>query len=243
MREGGAANNLGIIIPIHNEEKNIASVITEVRRHFPEADIVVIDDGSTDRGASIALSKGAIVLNLSSNLGIGGAVQTGYRFAKEMNYDIVARLDGDGQHNPAHLSKLITLVETKIADVAIGSRFLAAKGYQASRLRMVGIRLFAMVTTFVTGQKFTDSTSGFQVMNKDAFVFLSRHMPADYPEIEGLLLLSRAGFRIHEVAVRMRPRAFGHSSITPLRSVYYVLKVLLAVFVELLRRPIHRNLP
>jgi glycosyltransferase involved in cell wall biosynthesis len=227
-----------VIIPAHNEEASISLVISDIRQHLPMADILVVDDGSTDDCASQAVSAGAIVLRLPFNLGIGGAVQLGYRFASEMNYDLVARLDADGQHEAIYLPQLIESVISDQVDVVIGSRYMTGDGYHASRLRGIGTKLFARVVSLITGQHFSDTTSGFQATNRKAVAFLAAHLPSDYPEIEGLVLLCRAGFRVSEMPVTMRPRHFGQSSITPFRSVYYVFKVVLALFIELLRKPI-----
>ena len=225
-----------VIVPMYNESASIGSVVSEVRLYAPQAEIVVIDDGSSDDSAHIARSTGATVIGLPYNLGIGGAVQMGYIFAHEMGYDVVARLDGDGQHDPAQLAGLIRPVASGEADVVIGSRYVSGQGYQASASRAIGIRLFATLVSLISSQRFTDTTSGFQAVNRSAAGFLARHSPRDYPEIEGLVLLCRAGFRVREVPVTMRPRQAGESSITPLRAAYYVFKVLLAILMGLLRR-------
>ncbi len=224
------------IIPAYNEAAYIGQVIGQVRQHLPLADILVINDGSTDATPQAARQAGAYVINLPYNLGIGGAVQAGYLFAWEQGYQVVVRLDGDGQHDPAQLAKLLQPLNRGEADVVIGSRYVAGPGYQASRWRAVGIRLFAGLVSLITGQRFTDTTSGFQAVNRPAAVFLAQHLPTDYPEIEGLLLLHRAGFRLCEVPVTMRPRQASRSSITALKAVYYVSKVLLAIFTGLLRQ-------
>lgn len=224
---------VAVILPAYNEAASVASVVTAIRREIPTARIVVVDDGSSDDSARMASGAGADVLSLPYNLGIGAAVQTGYLFATEAGFDVVARLDSDGQHNPMQLTSLIDPIIAGQADVVIGSRFLTSSGYQASLSRAVGTKVFAVLVSFITRQRFTDTTSGFQAANQAAARFLATHMPTDYPEIEGLVMLCRAGFRVREVAVTMRPRKSGHSSITPLRSAYYVLKVTLAVLVSL----------
>ena len=230
-----------VIIPAFNEEQSIGDVIVKVKESVPLAHIAVISDGSIDSTAQIAERMETFVINLSYNLGIGGAVQTGYIFAHEMGYEIVARLDGDGQHDPAQLPGLIQPVALGEADVVIGSRYVSGCGYQASLSRAIGIKLFATLVSLITGQRFTDTTSGFQAANRAAAGFLARHLPTDYPEIEGLVLLCRAGFRVREVPVTMRPRQAGESSITPFRAAYYVFKVLLAILMGLLRRLPERN--
>jgi glycosyltransferase involved in cell wall biosynthesis len=228
--------NLAVIVPVYNEAASISSVICETRLAAPQAAIVIVDDSSSDNSADVAEASGATVIRLPYNLGIGGAVQTGYRFASELGYDIVVRLDGDGQHDPAQMESLIRPIVSRQADVVIGSRFVNEQGYRASLARGLGIRLFATLVSLVSHQRFTDTTSGFQAANRPAAGFLSRHLPSDYPEIEGLVLLCRAGFRVVEVPVTMRPRRAGRSSITALTSVYYTFKVLLAILIGLLRR-------
>jgi len=240
-----ATNKISVIIPAYNEEDSLGEVIARVKQDVPFADpvlgvqdkcIVVINDGSIDATSAIASRAGAYVIDLPYNLGIGAAVQTGYMFAYERGYDIVARLDGDGQHDPAQLAGLIQPVASGEADVVIGSRYVSGQGYQASLSRAIGIKLFAMLVSLITGKRFTDTTSGFQAVNRAAAGFLAQHLPTDYPEIEGLVLLCRAGFRVCEVPVTMQARQAGESSITPFRAAYYVFKVLLAIVVGLLRR-------
>jgi glycosyltransferase involved in cell wall biosynthesis len=231
-----ANHRLLVTIPVYNEAPCIASVIHEVRSYANRADIVVINDGSSDGSASIARDAGAEVIDLPFNLGIGGAVQTGLMFAAERDYDLVARLDGDGQHNAAQLAQLIRPVISGEADVVIGSRFIEGRGYTSSLARAIGMRVFSGVVALVTGHHFTDTTSGFQVLNRAAACFLASHLPTDYPEIEGLVLLCRAGFRVCEVAVTMRPRIAGRSSISPWRAIYYICKVSLAVLIGRVRR-------
>lgn len=228
-------NGLLVIVPAHNESTTIGEVVHDIKRHAPQADLLVINDGSEDSTSARARKAGACVLDLPYNVGIGGAVQTGYAFAVEMGYSIVVRLDGDGQHNAEELPDLVGPIMVGQADVVIGSRYVKGRGYQASLPRAIGIKLFAVLVSYVAGQRLTDTTSGFQAVNRSTAGFLARYLPTDYPEVEGLVLLCRAGFRVCEVPVFMRPRRAGESSITPLRAVYYVLKVLLAIVVGLLR--------
>lgn len=223
------------IIPAYNEATNIASVIAEVRQAITLDEIVVIDDGSMDDTASIATSAGTTVLHLPFNMGIGSAIQVGYMYAVQNDYDLVVRLDGDGQHDPADIEHLIHPVLCAESDVSIGSRFIDSSGYRSSFVRLLGIRYFRLLTAFLTGQKFTDPTSGFHAYNRSAVRFLEQHTPSDYPEIEGLVLLKRARFRVSEVPVTMRPRQSGKSSIRSVASVYYMLKVTLALVIDLLR--------
>ena len=229
-----------IMIPAYNEAQNLPAVIADIRRQPLDVDILVVNDGSVDDTAVVARNNGAFVVDLPYNLGIGGVVQTGYRFAYEMGYDIVGRLDGDGQHDARHLPELYQNISSGEADVVIGSRYKEGAGYTASVSRAVGIKLFAKVVSRITKQRFTDTTSGFWMVNRAAMAILANHLPSDYPEIEGLVMLSRAHFRVCEVSVTMKPRQHGSSSITPLHSFYYVAKVLLSVLLEAMRKPVTR---
>jgi glycosyltransferase involved in cell wall biosynthesis len=232
----GEINRLLVIVPTYNEAESIASVIAQTLQALPNADVLVVDDGSTDATAQVAARAGATVLSLPFNLGIGGAVQTGYRFAINQNYLWVARIDGDGQHDPAQLGPLLQRVMANKADLVIGSRHLAPNGYRASFARYWGARLFAIIVSLITHQSLTDVTSGFIVANRHVAAFLAENAPGDYPEIESLILLCRAGYRVEEAAVTMQARLAGKSSIGLLDSIYYVVKVLLAIMIGLLRR-------
>jgi len=212
-------------------------VIDELRDFDPGFDIVVVDDGSVDRTAEIAALKGARVLRLPFNLGIGGAVQTGFRYAFEQGYDIAVRVDGDGQHDPSQLDRVLAPVLSGEADIAVGSRFAAeSDGYRSSRTRRLGIRLLARVVSRIVGQRVTDTTSGFQAVNRHGIALFARDYPHDYPEVEATVMVFRHRLRLVEVPVTMRERGGGRSSITALRSVYYMIKVLLAIFVGMFRR-------
>ena len=225
------------IVPAYNEELAVPRVIDELRAFDPGLDIVVVDDGSADRTAAAAAAKGARVLRLPFNLGIGGAVQTGFRFAFENDYDIAVRVDGDGQHDPSQLARVLEPVLRGEADIAIGSRFASDEGgYRSSRARRVGIRLLAWVVSRIVGQRVTDTTSGFQAVNREGIALFAHDYPHDYPEVEATVMVFRHRLRLCEVPVSMRERDSGRSSITALRSVYYMVKVLLAIFVGLFRR-------
>jgi glycosyltransferase involved in cell wall biosynthesis len=225
------------IVPALNEEQTISGVVDELRAFDPGLDVVVVDDGSGDRTSEVAAACGARVLRLPFNLGIGGAVQTGFRFAFENGYDIAVRVDGDGQHDPAQLDKILAPVLHGDADIVIGSRFAAdAGGYRSSRSRRVGIRILAAVVSRIVGQRVTDTTSGFQALNRNGIALFARDYPHDYPEVEATVMVFRHRLRLQEVAVSMRERGGGQSSITALRSIYYMAKVLLAIFVGLFRR-------
>jgi len=225
------------IVPALNEEATVPRVIDELRAFDPGLDIVVIDDGSRDGTVDAAEAKGARVLRLPFNLGIGGAVQTGFRFAFENDYDIAVRVDGDGQHDPSQLGLVLAPVLAGEADIAVGSRFAAsAGGYRSSRSRRVGIRVLAWTVSRIVGQRVTDTTSGFQALNRRAIALFAADYPHDYPEVEATVMVFRHRLRLTEVPVTMRERGGGRSSITALRSVYYMVKVLLAIFVGLFRR-------
>jgi glycosyltransferase involved in cell wall biosynthesis len=225
------------VVPAFNEEANVGRVVDEIRAVDPSLDIVVIDDGSYDGTAAAAQERGATVVRLPFNLGIGGAVQTGFRYAFEHGYEIAVRLDGDGQHDPSQLERILAPVLSGEADIAVGSRFAAAgDGYRSSRSRRLGIRLLAWVVSRIVGRRVTDTTSGFQALNRRAIELFAHDYPHDYPEVEATIMVSRHRLRSVEVPVTMRERGGGRSSITALRSVYYMVKVLLAIFVGLFRR-------
>jgi glycosyltransferase involved in cell wall biosynthesis len=228
------------IVPALNEEDTVPRVIDELRAFDPGLDVVVIDDGSVDRTAEVAAARGARVLRLPFNLGIGGAVQTGFRFAFENGYDVAIRVDGDGQHDPAELPRLLEPVLRGEADIAVGSRFASedADGYRSSRSRRIGIRILAAVVSRIVGQRVTDTTSGFQVLNRNGIALFARDYPHDYPEVEATIMVFRHRLRLVEVPVAMRERGGGRSSITAPRSMYYMVKVLLAIFVGLFRRTV-----
>ena len=224
------------IVPALNEEATVGRVIDEIRAFDPGFDVVVVDDGSTDRTAGIAADRGAYVVRLPFNLGIGGAVQTGYRFAFEHGYDIAVQVDGDGQHDASQLPAILGPVLAGEADLAVGSRFAGPGGYRSSFARRIGIQIFARVVSRIVRQKVTDTTSGFRAVNRKGIALFASDYPHDYPEVETTVMTVRHKLRLTEVPVTMRERGGGRSSITALRSVYYMIKVLLAIFVGLFRR-------
>jgi glycosyltransferase involved in cell wall biosynthesis len=202
------------VVPAFNEQQNVGRVIEEIRAFDPGLDIVVVDDGSVDATADVARRHGAIVLRLPFNLGIGVAVQTGFRYAFENDYDLAVRVDGDGQHDPSHLDRVIAPILAGDADIAVGSRFVAdAEGYRSSRSRRIGIRLLAAVVSRIIGRRVTDTTSGFQALNRKGIALFARDYPHDYPEVEATLMLHKHRLRLSELPVRMRERAAGQSSI------------------------------
>jgi glycosyltransferase involved in cell wall biosynthesis len=225
------------IVPARNEEAAVGGVVEELRRFDPLLDVVVIDDGSADATAEVAAAAGAAVVRLPFNLGIGGAVQTGFKYALEHGHEVVLRLDGDGQHDPRELPNLLAPLERGEADVVVGSRFADGNGdYKPPLARRAGIRWFARLVSLLTRQKLTDTTSGFQAVNERAIRLFAADYPHDYPEVEAAVMVVRHRLRILEVPVRMRGRETGESSITTLRSFYYAIKVTLALFVGIFRR-------
>jgi glycosyltransferase involved in cell wall biosynthesis len=225
------------VVPAYNEEASVGRVIDEIRKFDPNFDIAVVDDGSVDRTAGVAADRGAHLIRLPFNLGIGGAVQTGYRYAFENGYDIAVQIDGDGQHDPAQLPKILEPLLAGAADLVVGSRFADGGGaYRSSATRRIGIRIFAGVVSAVVRQRVTDTTSGFRAVNRKGIALFAADYPHDYPEVEATVMSVKHKLRLLEVPVEMRERSGGRSSITALRSIYYMAKVLLAIFVGLFRR-------
>jgi glycosyltransferase involved in cell wall biosynthesis len=224
------------IVPAYNEQGAIGGVVDEILAFDSGYDVIVIDDASADRTSEEARNHGALVVRLPFNLGIGGAVQTGFRYAAEHGYDLAARIDGDGQHNPAELAPLVETVTAGRADICVGSRFVGGEGYRSSRSRRVGIRILARTVSVLTGQRVTDTTSGFQVLNRKAIELFAADYPHDYPEVEAALMLHKHRLRLAEVPVLMRERQAGKSSIRGVHTVYYMAKVMLAILIGALRR-------
>jgi glycosyltransferase involved in cell wall biosynthesis len=225
-----------VIVPAHNEEASVASVVAEVRAGDPQLEVVVVDDGSTDQTGSVAEAAGAVVLKLPFNVGIGGAVQTGYQYARDNGFDVAIQVDGDGQHDPTEIGRLLEPIRDGRADMVVGSRFATGGGYRGTRLRRIGIHIFAAVVSLLVRARVTDTTSGFRAVNREAISLFASDYPQDYPEVESTVLLVRHGLRMVEVPVQMRVRETGASSITTLRAGYYMIKVLLALFIGLFRR-------
>lgn len=230
------------IVPAYNEELNVPTVIRELNDCDPKVDIVVVNDGSSDKTQEVASAENVPVLSLPFNLGIGGAVQTGFRYAWLKGYDVAIQVDGDGQHLACEIKKLLPPIESDQADVVIGSRFIGDSDYKASLSRRIGIWCFTVVNTLILRQRMTDNTSGFRAYNRKAIKLLSRYYPRDYPEPEAIVILKKHRFRLAEVPVKMRERQYGDSSIGFLRAIYYMIKVNLAIFIDLLKENERVNL-
>lgn len=229
-----------LILPAHNEAGNLPHVLTEAHAAAPGYDMVVIDDGSRDHTAATARAHGATVVTLPVNLGYGGAVQTGFRYAVENDYDLAVVMDSDGQHDPAGIPMLAETVASGQADVAIGSRFRGRMAYHQPWVKRMGMRLFAWTVSRLTGRTVTDPTSGFQALNRDALRFFAYdNYPVDYPDADTLLVLHYAGFRVVETPVTMRERMSGVSMHSGWKPFYYVLKMWLAISMVLLREKTH----
>lgn len=226
-----------IIIPAFNEVQSLPLFIAELKRTRVQADLLVVNDGSTDQTALAAETAGASVLNLPLNLGIGGAMQAGFRAALELGYDIAVQMDGDGQHPVAGLESILVPVREKHFDMVIGSRFLSqAIGFKSTFTRRLGIQFFSTLISRLTGLPITDPTSGFRAVNRRLIERFAEYYPVDFPEPEAIMIAKRSGARIGEVPVTMRERLGGISSIRDWKTIYYMLKVTLAIFIDLLKK-------
>ena len=229
-----------IIIPAYNEAGNIENVVNNLITNYPQYDYVIINDGSRDNTEKICLQNHYEVLNLPINLGIGGAVQTGYCYARDNDYDMAVQIDGDGQHDVAFLEGMMKLIEDGQADVVIGSRFVEKEGFQSSRLRRTGISFLSGLARVLTGVKVKDITSGYRLVNRRFIHIFAQDYPSDYPEPEAVVIAAVHGGRIAEYPVVMRERENGESSITFKRSVYYMIKVTLAMLIRRLSFGVRR---
>ncbi len=227
------------VVPAYNEAATVGKVVQALGAATPSIDVLVIDDGSTDQTSRCAGAAGARVLRLPFNLGIGGAVQAGFKYAQEHGYDFMVQVDGDGQHDPREIRRLFEAMEADDVDMICGSRFASPTGYVAPISRRTGIHIFAFLLSGLLRQPVTDPTSGFRLYNRRAIALFARDYPHDYPEVEAVLMLHHHRLTMREVPVRMFQRGGGVSSISSGKSAYYMLKVLLALFVGLARaRPV-----
>jgi len=224
-----------ILIPAFNEEGAVGGVVSDVLAVMPGVSVLVVDDCSADSTVANARGAGARVLTLPHHLGLGGAVQAGYKLAYELGFDYVIRVDGDGQHDPREIPKILEALERERCEMVIGSRFVDNSGAHSGILRAVGIVFFRAVLRPILGRPVRDPTSGFVGVNRTALAVFSGSFPLEYPEIEALVVLQRRRFRFVEVPCRMRPRRTGRSTITPLKSIYYMVHVLLGVFINVLK--------
>jgi len=238
------SNRVLILIPAYNEALRLGKVLSSIRALHPQMDLLVVDDGSKDGTSKTAETHGARCVTHPFNMGYGVALQTGYKYALNHNYDFLVQMDGDGQHDPSFISTLLDPVRSEQADVVIGSRFLApssnntdAEKYKASFARRIGMRVFGSIASLCIRQWITDPTSGYQAMsNKVFYILAGDKFPVDYPDADVIIMLHRAGFRIREVPVRMFPSPDNKSMHSGLKPLYYIFKMLLSIFVTLLRK-------
>lgn len=224
------------IIPAYNEAHSIEFVVMQIRQSQPDIDVIVIDDGSTD-GTAAKVPDEVQLIRLPFNLGIGGAMQTGYRYAWVHGYEVAIQVDADGQHPPNEMGVIVSRLQQGDVDMVIGSRFLDTGTYEQSHSRMAGIHVLRTLLKLLTGKSFTDCTSGFRAVNRRVIESFSHWYPEDYPEPEVVLLLDRAGYRIVEVPVEMKQRASGKSSISFFWGLFYVIKVAMALLLDMVRDP------
>lgn len=220
-----------VIIPAYNESENIVNTVKTLTAACPDIDYIIVNDCSTDNTEQICIDNGFNYLSLPINLGIGGGMQTGYRYAKLKGYDIAVQFDGDGQHNAEYIKNLIEPIENGEADLVIGSRFINKEGFQTSFMRRVGINMLGGVLRLCGGVSITDATSGFRAASKEVVDFFSRCYAQDYPEPESIIAARLSGFTVKEVPVVMNERMGGVSSISKAKSVYYMVKVTLAILI------------
>ena len=226
-----------MLIPAFNEEGRVATVIREVQEFLPMATILVVNDGSTDQTAAAGSRAGTLVVSHPFNLGVGTALQTGYKFAVQRDFNYVIQLDADGQHDPSDLPRFLRALEETKADLVIGSRYLANRHRSTSVPRRLGIRTFSLVLTLLIRERLTDPTSGYRAMTRRVLQFCTLDTYGfDYPDADFLLTLHRAGFRLAEIPIDIKPRLGGQSQHRGLRPVYYILKMFLSIFIILLRK-------
>lgn len=219
-----------VIIPAYNEQGNIVKTVTDIQQNAKDFDYVVINDCSKDDTLRICREHGFNVISLPANLGIGGGVQTGYIYAERNGYDLAVQFDGDGQHNASYLKQMAEQMIEENLDMLIGSRFIKNEGFQSSFMRRVGIRYFTMLIRLFTHQTITDPTSGMRMVNRKVIHEFVKYYPKDYPEPESVVSILKRGYRVKELPVQMNEREEGVSSISPINSIYYMIKVSFAAF-------------
>lgn len=224
-----------VIIPAYNEQGGIEKTVRDVQKYASDFDYVVINDCSTDHTLEVCRKNGFHVINLPVNLGIGGGVQTGYVYAWRNGYDIAVQFDGDGQHNAKFLNDMADKLAKEHLDMVIGSRYIKKEGFQSSGLRRLGIRYFTALIKIVTGKKITDPTSGMRMAGRDVIEIYAKNYPKDYPEPESVVTILKENKKVEEVPVQMNARTQGVSSISPRKSVYYMIKVSLAILLAAVR--------
>ncbi len=224
-----------IIIPAYNEEGGIVKTITDIQEHAKDFDYVIVNDCSSDNTLKVCRAHGYPVISLPINMGIGGGVQTGYLYAYRHGYDIAVQFDGDGQHNAAYLEAMAEKLTQENLDMVIGSRYIEKQGFQSSGMRRIGIKYFTLLIRLLTGKTITDPTSGMRMINRDIMRMFAEDYPKDYPEPESVVTILKKKKKVKEIPVQMNAREEGVSSISPAKSVYYMIKVTLAVFVAALR--------
>lgn len=225
-----------IIIPAYNEAENIVKTVEAIKEKAKGFDYIIINDCSTDQTKNICEENGYNIINLPINLGIGGAVQTGYKYAYNQDYDIAVQVDGDGQHDPLFLDVMAQYLEEHSADMVIGSRFIEKKGFQSSKARRIGIVFFTKLIKIMTGATITDPTSGLRMVGRNVIELFSNDYPRDYPEPESVVAILRRHMKVIEIPVVMKEREGGVSSISLKKSVYYMIKVTLAILIERIRK-------
>ena len=225
-----------IIIPAYNESECIEKTIENIQKNAEDFDYIIINDCSTDNTREICEKRGVHIINLPINLGIGGAVQTGYLYGVRYGYDMAVQVDGDGQHDAAFLQKMADCLEETGADMVIGSRFIEKQGFQSTGARRIGIRFFTWLIRLMTGKTVTDPTSGLRMVNRKVMEEFAKDYPKDYPEPETAVTVLHCGMKIEEIPVVMKERAGGVSSISMKKSVYYMVKVSMAIIIERMRR-------
>ena len=225
-----------VIIPAYNEISNIRTTVQDILDHAPGFDYVIINDCSQDGTMRFCTEQGMNIINLPVNLGIGGAVQTGYLYAWRNGYDVAVQFDGDGQHDASYLGEMADFLQVQQADMVIGSRYIRREGFQSSGIRQFGIRYFSALIKLLTGKRVTDPTSGMRMVNRDVMKIYSEDYPVDYPEPESVVAILRRNMKVEEIPVVMKAREGGVSSISLKKSVYYMIKVPLAILIERIRK-------